>query len=651
MPNILVVDDRKPERQYLATLLQHVGHCVTEAEDGQDAFARMRALSPDLVISDIVMPTMDGFEFVRRVRDNAQTRNIPVIFYTAAYDDAATRALAEACVQVTLLPKPSEPDLVLRTVEGVLRESHLQPPVLGNEFRGAHLEMVTTKLHQKMEDLERANAELSQKESQLRLVTDAVPVLICFVDPNQRLQFANRAHERWFGHSPDELRSKHLAEVWGKRAYYKMAEYVEKALAGQRVTFETLLNLKEGNEKAVRATYVPEFAANGTVRGFVALVEDLSEIKAVESALRESNSRLELALAAGSIGTWDYDPAVGEMSCDARSRAAFGLPADAPGKYDSFFAGLHPDDGEHVERALQAALDPATAGQFDEEFRTVGLRDGLVRHVHAQGKASFWMLRGERTAVGLIGTVQDITSRKRDEEALRRANDNLQQFAYATAHELQEPLRNIVNSLALLTRLREESGSEATELINESASNAQRLLQMVKDLLAYTQITHDHDQKIDLVKANDIVTQVLSNLSLSISESRARITCGRLPLVRILPTHLLQLFQNLIGNALKYRKPEQPPAVEISAVRMPSEWLFTVADNGIGFEPAYASRIFGIFKRLHTKREYPGTGIGLALCSRIISAYGGRIWAEAQPGVGASFRFTLPFQERPPSER
>lgn len=647
MSTILVVEDREHERQYLVTLLKYVGHRLLEARDGQEAISRMNDQAPDLVISDILMPTMDGFEFVRQVRNQPKTRNTPVIFYTAAYDDAATRVLAEACIPATILRKPSEPAAVLRTVNSVLSESHTEPPAaLGDEFRSAHLELVTTKLHQKMADLEQAYAELSKQESLLRLVTDAVPVLISFVDSNLRLQFANHAHKDWFGRSPEELHSKHLAEIWGKGAYLKLVDYCERALAGNRVTFETLLSLKDGTQKCVRATYVPERASNGSVLGFVTLVEDLSAIKSVESALRESQSRLELALTAGSIGTWDYYPIAGEMCCDARCKAAFGLPYDASDTYDTFLTGLHPQDRERVHQALQAALDPSGTGQYDEDFRTVGLSDRVVRFVHARAQAFFWLLRGERRAVALIGTMQDITARKSVEEALRRANNNLQQFVYATAHEFQEPLRNIVNSLALLSRVNQQPDAEATELIHESAANAQRLLQMVKDLLGYTQITHDRDQRSGLVNANEVVEQVLSNLSLSISESQAHINCGRLPSVPIRSTHLLQVFQNLISNALKYRKKERTPAIEISAIRLHSEWLFAVADNGIGFEPVYANRIFGIFKRLHTRREYPGTGIGLALCSQIVSAYGGRIWAEGRPGAGATFRFTVPAQER-----
>jgi light-regulated signal transduction histidine kinase (bacteriophytochrome) len=249
--------------------------------------------------------------------------------------------------------------------------------------------------------------------------------------------------------------------------------------------------------------------------------------------------------------------------------------------------------------------------------------------------------------------LQEIKERKQAEaklqaanEALRRANEDLRQFGYAAAHDMQEPLRNVANSLGLLKHVsKQASEGEGGRLIDNSIEGAQYMVGMVKSLLAFTQIVDDPEARSELVDANEVIQQVLKNLSLSISEAGAQITCRRLPMVQIAPAHFVEVLQNLIDNALKYRSRDRVPCITISAARQDAEWLFTVTDNGIGFDPAYAERIFGIFKRLHKKHEYPGTGIGLALCSRILSTYGGRIWAEAQPGAGATFKFTLPTGE------
>ena len=244
---------------------------------------------------------------------------------------------------------------------------------------------------------------------------------------------------------------------------------------------------------------------------------------------------------------------------------------------------------------------------------------------------------------GLHGQAMEaLSSSKRNEEALRRANEDLRQFAYAAAHDLKEPLRNVANSLGLIKHIqRTPLQGQAGELVQESIESAQRLLRMVDDLLAFSKVMNEPDRRTEFIDADEIARQVLLDLNAAISESAAQVKVAPLPLVQMESAHLLQLLQNLIGNALKYRRTDVRPFVEVSATRLGHEWLFTVADNGIGFDPVYAERIFGIFKRLHARDQYPGTGIGLALCSRIVALYEGRIWAESQPGVGSQFKFTV----------
>jgi light-regulated signal transduction histidine kinase (bacteriophytochrome) len=182
---------------------------------------------------------------------------------------------------------------------------------------------------------------------------------------------------------------------------------------------------------------------------------------------------------------------------------------------------------------------------------------------------------------------------------------------------------------------------DAEEYLRYIVKGASRMEAMVRDLLAYTQASANSNEPAPVVDATSALEAALSNLRASIDDSAACVTCAALPRVRIHQVHLTQLFQNLIGNAIKYRA-EQVPRIRIGAERRQQQWLISVEDNGIGIEPEFKEHIFGIFKRLHTADEYSGTGVGLAICQRIVDRAGGRIWVESQPGRGSTFFFTLP---------
>jgi light-regulated signal transduction histidine kinase (bacteriophytochrome) len=249
---------------------------------------------------------------------------------------------------------------------------------------------------------------------------------------------------------------------------------------------------------------------------------------------------------------------------------------------------------------------------------------------------------GRGRIVKWFGTCTDIDEQKRVQDELRRINQDLEQFAYSASHDLQEPVRSVkVFSELLAKRYGDELDDEALKFMGFVNSGATRMETLVRDLLAYTRVTSS-DQPVKTTDATEAFESALSNLAVAISEAGANVTAEPLPRLPVHATHLQQLFQNLIGNAIKYRSPERPPRVHIAAERQDGFWLFTVNDNGIGIDPRYKETIFGLFKRLHTRDEYSGTGIGLALCQRIVNRYHGRIWVESEPGQGSAFRFTLP---------
>jgi hypothetical protein len=249
-------------------------------------------------------------------------------------------------------------------------------------------------------------------------------------------------------------------------------------------------------------------------------------------------------------------------------------------------------------------------------------------------------MNGEVEAVA--GSTRDVTDRHSAEEELRRANQDLEQFAYAATHDLQEPLRSVkIYSELLERRYAARLDGNGLELLNFVRDGATRMEMLIRDLLSYTRVGRLEalDEKTD---ANACFELAVANLAAAVEESGATVISDSLPCVSIPSTQLQQVFQNLIGNAIKYRRADASPVVHISAEPENNQWRFTVADNGIGIQEEYKDRVFGLFKRLHTNEKYSGTGIGLALCQRIVERNHGRIWVESELGKGSQFHFTLP---------
>lgn len=308
---------------------------------------------------------------------------------------------------------------------------------------------------------------------------------------------------------------------------------------------------------------------------------------------------------------------------------------------------LHP---EEAQRTMAAWRECVAAGGFWDEVQRVRGVDGEWHHILARGGP----VRNERGEIIFwAGINLDISREKRTEEALREAiealrssNADLEQFAYAASHDLQEPLRNVaIFSQLLKDRYGGRLDRQADEFLAYTVEGAKRMEILIKDLLTYTQATQTSDKPITPVNAGEVLEKTLASLKVIIDEHNATITDDPLPALLVHEAHLQQIFQNLIGNSIKYRN-QEPPHLHIGAAPEGSYWLFSVRDNGIGIDPKYSQQVFGIFKRLHSREKYPGTGIGLALCQKIVTRYRGRIWVESELGKGATFRFTLPGTSR-----
>ncbi|HMX89879.1 MAG TPA: ATP-binding protein [Nitrospira sp.] len=254
-----------------------------------------------------------------------------------------------------------------------------------------------------------------------------------------------------------------------------------------------------------------------------------------------------------------------------------------------------------------------------------------------------WKLGRERSE--LLKTRQDL---EKSVAELGRSNADLQQFAYVASHDLQEPLRMVSSYTQLLAkRYRGQLDADADEFIAYAVDGATRMQKLIQDLLAYSRVSTG-SQPFEPTPMGAVLSYAMDNLLSAIKESQAVITHDRLPTVRGDAKQLAQLFQNLLSNAIKFHG-DQPPRIHISAQRREDEWLFSVRDEGIGIDPQFAGRIFVIFQRLHTRAEYPGTGIGLAICKKIVERHGGRMWVESETGKGATFWFSIPDPPQQPS--
>jgi PAS domain S-box-containing protein len=364
--------------------------------------------------------------------------------------------------------------------------------------------------------------------------------------------------------------------------------------------------------------------------------------------LQDSNTQLSRAQEIAHLGSWELDLVKDQLTWSDEVYRIFGLqPQEFSATYEAFLEAVHPEDRAAVDATYSGSIQVGR-DSYEIEHRVVRGSTGEVRIVHEKCE-HFRDQDGQ--IIRSVGMVHDITERKRAEEELHRtleelkySNAELEQFAYVASHDLQEPLRMVSSYMQLLAkRYQGKLDRDADEFIAFAVDGAKRMQNLINDLLTFSRVGTRRRTLVS-TSCEDAMEEAISNLQIAIEESGAIITHESLPQVKGDPTQLVQLFQNLLGNAIKFRGSE-PARIHVGVRREESEWIFRVCDNGIGIDRRFAERIFVIFQRLHDRDSYPGTGIGLAICKRIVQRHGGCIWVESQPGKGATFYFTLPSKE------
>jgi len=307
--------------------------------------------------------------------------------------------------------------------------------------------------------------------------------------------------------------------------------------------------------------------------------------------------------------------------------------------------------GKHASMIFTPAEQAIEVCQAEMRFaEEQGCSTDIRWHLRKDGTELF--AHGFMTAIrsddgkllGFSKIVSDETKNKLLQDSLTESNEALEQFAYVASHDLQEPLRTVTTFAELLERRYKESlDSEGGEILDVIVKATRRMNTLIQDLLTYARVQTEMDRPGSYALDQDLET-ALTQLQGLIEQTNAVVTHDALPAIEADQGQMVRLFQNLVGNALKYRKPDVLPTIHVSAKLEGPVWIISVADNGIGFEPKFAKDIFLPFKRLHGQQEYQGTGVGLAICRRIVEGHGGRIWAESQPGEGSTFHFSLPLE-------
>jgi PAS domain S-box-containing protein len=502
--------------------------------------------------------------------------------------------------------------------------------------------------------------ERKQAEETLRRLADIVQSshdAIIATTPEGEIVSWNPGARDLYGYRAEEVRGRTLEALIPPERAAADGHMLAQALSGRRVEdFETEHRRKDGSLVPVSVTVSAMRDSRRAIVGASVIVRDRTERKRAEEAMREVQEAFRRAFEDAPIGM-----------------ALFGVEADERGRLLQVNHSMSQITGYSGHELLSMTLDEITHPADAEVERPLAERllDGEIpnyqlekRYLRTDG-ARVWVMHNASIAHDSAGRVlygiaqvQDITLRKETEDRLaavaselerraselERSNSDLQEFAYVASHDLSEPLRMVSSYVQLLARRYQgKLDSDADEFIGFAVDGVNRMQRLIDDLLAYSR-AGTAEYRFGPVDVGELVRDTLVGMQTTVVESGATVTTGDLPEVWGDEGQLRQLFQNLIGNGIKFRA-QDPPRVDVTAERQDGSWVFRVSDNGIGIDPRHAERIFSVFKRLHGRDEYPGSGIGLSICKRIVERHHGRIAVEQSPLGGSTFRFTIPDRE------
>lgn len=762
-PKVLIADDNSDMRMYLNRLLQH-NFQVESTVNGEEAFRVALDWKPDLIVSDIMMPKLDGFGLLKKLKNNLSTRNIPVIFLSARAGEEATVEGIESGADDYLTKPFSSKELlarvsnhiaisntrrktekefynlflqspahihVMKGPEHVLEFFHplgipfagrdvtgmkvrdALPQVEGQGFfeildkvynegtavslkeakalfpdsDGQFVEHYFNTTYLPWKDLqgnvqgvlqftfevtetvkERLKAEANERN--FRAITEQSPVAICVLkSPDHIIQTVNDPLLRIWGRKHEDVINRTIAEalpeVVDQGIIQLLNEVYEtgKPYSASEWAVELMRNGK--SEKIyLNLIFQPFVSPEQKIDGIITIAIDVSEQVRSREVIEESKYYLNNAVDLAELGTWNIDLKNNFVDYSPRVAEWWGLSVNGA-NLDIVIDCIHADDREKVLHAVNHAIN--TSGYYDADYRLINAITKQERYIQANGKVFY----DDNGPVRLSGTARDVSLFKMTQHELERqvnartqelidlnrdlstSNENLRQFAYVASHDLQEPLRKIQTFSAMVKDQMTNQNFVRTYL-SKIDSSAARMSALIRDVLLYSKISKDERNEV-LVDLNQVLEDVKNDFELLIEQKDAVIRAVPLPVIKGNPLHFRQLFSNLIGNSLKFS--ETSPFIEIHGDlkdgkdtplplnKSKKYHRLEFRDNGIGFEPEYADQIFGLFTRLHNGRDFGGTGIGLALCKKVVESYDGLITATSRKGEGTTFVILLPTEK------
>ena len=625
---VLVVDDEPSNLRFLSKLLTAQGYQVYQAICGQLALNLAIAHCPDLILLDIRMPEMNGYEVCRRLKATAETEQIPVIFLSVL-DEMNDKLQAFRVGGADYITKPFQVEEVLARIDKQVGLQKLQ------------------------QQLKEQNYQLQQSQSLLAsILNSSLDGVVAY--SAVRNSEGNIVDFQWLLINPaaEKFYGLRLNEIVGKNLLVELSQFRNNGL------FDLYVSVVETGETVDREfSYEHErdtivwlhIVAVKLNDGLAVTFRNITDRKRAEIALRDSEERFRAIFEQAAVGI------AKTALCGQFMRVNPGFCqivryAESELLQKNWQAITHPDDIE-ADREYVSSLLSGNIQTFSLEKRLV-CKDEAVRWANVTVSA---MRDAKGTPQYLICAIEDISERKLVQELLQesldtqtryaqeltRSNAELEQFSYVASHDLQAPLSTIAGYAQLLEkRCHNQLDAQGNKFIRNIVNSCERMQALIDDLLEYSRVGRS-EKPFDVIDCNLVFEDACANLQLAIRQDRASVTRGDLPRVRGDSFQLLQLFQNLIGNAIKYRSSEAP-MVHVGASRQGDSWVFSVQDNGIGIAEQYHPRIFQLFQRLHSQKQYSGTGIGLAICQRIVERHGGRLWVESEPNRGSTFYFSIP---------